>query len=140
MAGLDLVGDGHIYYKSFIERLKSKLIFVKPDQILKFCFDVFDANNNRSICMQDMTTFSNTFAGVCVELMHDYLDISRVLLQKSRVYQNKEVANFDYERGEPFNRNRGTKRTEPVLAFNSAQRAKEAAISIEISNTFDLEK
>ena len=88
MAGLDFVGDGHIYYKAFIKRLKSKLIFVKPDQILKFCFDVFDANNNRSICMQDMTTFSNTFAGVCVELMHDYLDISRVLLQKSCVYQN----------------------------------------------------
>lgn len=53
-----------------------------------------------------MAAFSNAFAGECIELMHDYIDICRVLQKKRRNYEAADVPNFDYEKGEPIKKRR----------------------------------
>ena len=101
VAYLDLVGNDEVYFKTFVEKLKSKLILARHEQVLKFSFDLFDYNDNKLVCMQDMARFNEEFAGVCTELVHDYNDITAVLLRKRKLFKASDVPNFDYERGEP---------------------------------------
>lgn len=48
-----------------------------------------------------MTKFNQEFTGICAELVHDYNDISTVLLKKRKIFENSDLPNFDYERGQP---------------------------------------
>lgn len=84
---LDIFCNDEVYFKTFVEKLKSKLIFARPDQILKFCFDLYDYNDNKFICLQDMAKFNLEFAGLCSELVHDYNDISAIILRKRKIFE-----------------------------------------------------
>ena len=48
-----------------------------------------------------MAKFNQEFAGICAELVHDYNDVSALLLRKRKGFETSDLPNFDYERGEP---------------------------------------
>jgi hypothetical protein len=102
IAYLDIGGNDEVYFKTFVEKLKSKFLFARHDQVLKFCFDLYDYNDNKLVCIHDLARFNEEFTGICTELVHDYNDISAVLLRKRKLFEVSDVPNFDYERGEPY--------------------------------------
>ena len=63
---------------------------------MKLCFDLYEYNDNKYVCMQDLDKFNQEFTGVCVEVAQDYADISRVLCKKKHVNERSDLPNFDY--------------------------------------------
>jgi Ca2+-binding EF-hand superfamily protein len=68
---------------------------------MRFCFNLFDYNDDGLVCLHDMIKFNIEFAGVAVELINDHMDITQAIQAKKRMFEQSDVPNFNYELGEP---------------------------------------
>ena len=82
MHNLDLAGVNEITFKILLDKLATKLTNRSREVQLKFCFDLFDVDNNGKICLRDLEFLNREFAGVCHLLHQDYVDISKFVKLK----------------------------------------------------------
>jgi hypothetical protein len=99
MNSLDL-SCGEIYYKQFIDQVKSCLVSITRPQIMRLCFNLLDYNDDGKICLQDLVKFNSDFVGTCSEISCDHIDVIEAIKAKWKKYEVSDVPNFNYDRGE----------------------------------------
>jgi Ca2+-binding EF-hand superfamily protein len=75
MISLDLI-FGECVYKQLLDKVQQVLLSNKQDSVMRFCFNLFDYNDDGLVCLHDMIKFNIEFAGVAVELINDHMDIT----------------------------------------------------------------